>query len=447
MRAFLRDLRDVPWLDRTAALAAFDRQSRRAWLGERAHEAVAVFFYFCLGLPISPVEVANCILFGTWILGMAVVWGTQRYIFLQPVVWLGLAWMAWQGLGLLWTPDVARGVEQFGAIRFLAAIVAVWPVIRRRSWFIAAAAGGFLVGNAAQAAVAIGVRYDIQWLVPSFEPRVAGRNGGWWPAVAGGEMLVAALALHLPAALMGRGRARVVAVLGAAATLAGILATGTRGAWIAAGLLTLIVAVVAIRRSASPGRTLAIIAAAGVALGAGVWFAAGDAISRRVTAAREEVRTAIHRADFNSDNGLRVLMVLWALDAVREYPLGGVGTGGFTAWMRERGDSIDLAAYERFVRQDHGHCHNALLQAAAANGVPGALLLGGLLGLAAWTGMARLRREDLGTYRAGPAFAVLGMLLLTPFDAFNLSAQTAAVLGAMIALSPAWRPGEGAESG
>ena len=46
------------------------------------------------------------------------------------------------------------------------------------------------------------VQRGVEWLIPDFVNHGPGRVGGWWPPVYAGLVLVAALGLHLPAALI-----------------------------------------------------------------------------------------------------------------------------------------------------------------------------------------------------------------------------------------------------
>lgn len=74
------------------------------------------------------------------------------------------------------------------------------PLLHERRKLIAAIALGMLALNVAQLANHLGVKHGISWLV--IRP-FTDRNGGWWPEVIAGSMLVAALGLHLPVAMMG----------------------------------------------------------------------------------------------------------------------------------------------------------------------------------------------------------------------------------------------------
>lgn len=424
----------VPWVDRFGAERAFRAQSDRLPGGEVAHLCVAALFCMSVGLPMTAPEIGLALLLGAWLVGLLAVRGTQKYVLLQPVALLGAAFAAWTALGLLWTPDRARGFEQWGALRFGLAVLAIWPVLRWRGVLIGAMAAGCLAGNGAQAVVWWAEQRGVEWLIPDFVNHGPGRVGGWWPPVYAGLVLVAALGLHLPAALMAKGWQRWAGLAGSAVTLVGLAATGTRGAWIAAAGMIVLCAGVAVLR-ARAWKPVIVAAAVGIVVCGGVWLGAGDAVSKRVSAVWTEAGRAMKQGDYNSDNGLRVLMAIWAVDATRAHPVAGVGAGGYAAWVASNAQRRDDAAYARFRESDHGHCHNAVLQAAATGGAVGAALL--LLWVGAGVGAGF--RAGRG-YAEGPAWALVGLLLMAPFDAWQVNGQSAAVLGVLLALCPGWLP-------
>jgi hypothetical protein len=49
-------------------------------------------------------------------------------------------------------------------------------------------------------------------------------------------------------------------------------------------------------------------------------------------------------------------------------------------------------------------------------------------------------RKGLGTYDAGPGFALVGMLLVTPFDVVYVNSPPSALMGVLLALSMWPRP-------
>lgn len=449
IRAWLR----ADWIDRAGARAAFERPGQP--LIERLHVAAGCAWCAMLAGKMTMVEIAAA---GPGLMFLVSMFtpkarGTLKYLAVQPLVWMLAAWVAWSVLTLAWSPDPRRGIDQIGTVRFALVMLTLWPVMGCRRWFIGAMAAGFLALNLGQAVSVIGHRAGVAWLELKIQD---GRYGGWLPAVYAGEMLVAALGLHLPAALMGRGRARWFARAACVATLAGIVASGTRGAWISAAGLVVIAGLVGAWRwrsgssRAAPGpgaaRGLRIVLAAVVTLliaGAGV--AIGPLVVKRVGQVRDEIARAIDTGDFDSDNGARLMMAAWAWRAFTENPVRGIGVGGFLAWVGEHHEARHEAVWKRIEAVDHGHCHNGVLQAAATMGVPGVALLVSMAGCAIWWAFAGLGRERLGTYDAGPAFALIGLALLWPFDAIYVNAQPSAVLFTLLALSQAWRPRQSAE--
>ena len=431
----------APGVDRAAAVAAFNHVHPIDRFGPRIHLALAMLALFAMGLPMSWCEVGVIPLAVCFLIRLPFIARSLPAILGQPLTLLAAALGAWQLLTLFWSRDVGLGIEQAGALRFIWLIVGLWPVIHRRHLLVAALAAGFIAGNLAQLARAVGVRQGIDW---AFIEPFTDRNGGWWPNVAGGEMLAAAFGLHLPAAVMGRTlRVRLLAAGLAAVTLLGLFATGTRAAFIAAALLIPLVLAVALWRVPDRRRRLRLVvgalgAVAAAALLVGVLL--GPRIAGRVSQAGAQYARAVERGDYNSDDGLRLLMARWGWEAFAARPLAGIGVGSFPLWVRDEAAQPDPAAYRRFADADHAHPHNALLHAGATGGLPSVLLLIAVAGLAVRNALATLGPDGLGTYAAGPAFALVALCLLWPFDAVQAAAHPAALACALVALCPAWRP-------
>lgn len=436
----LRWLLSAGWVDPSRVEADLQVSSGADWL-ERLHLVAALAWCFTIGLPITFLEIAAIPIGAICAIRLLFTpaWRNYRWVVALPTFGLLLAWTIWQTITLAWSLDRHLGVLQLGAMRFGWAIWAFLPLLHQKRRLISAIAMGFLAFNASQLVNHFGVKLGIPWLV--FRP-FTDRNGGWWPEVIAGSMLVVALGLHLPAALMGAGRARVLAIGASLVTVLGIFATGTRAAWIAGAALVVIVSIVAIaRRPTWSARARAsALALACVATGAVIiWFTIGPSVVRRYEAARDEYRRAVREGDYDSDNGVRLKMKDWAIEAFREHPIRGIGVGSFPAWVREHADSAGNAK-QRFLDAGHGHAHNAVLHTLATTGIPGMALLG-LAWLAALVGgFGVLRPQDWGTCLAGPPFALLGLLLVTPFDAIHVTAQLSAVMLAMIALCAPIRP-------
>lgn len=409
--------------------------------GHRLHLAFAILWCFASTFPTSVLEFAGLPLIIIFVLRFPKIWRAMGSALVQPAMLALLALIAWQALSLTWSPDQRQGADEIARWRWIWATWMLWPVIIHRRLLIAALAAGFLVGNLVQLAHGVGLRLGIDWLTFN---RFPDRNSGWWDPVAGGSILVAALGLHLPAALRAPGRTRVLAALCVLITLAAILATGTRGAWIAAAALLLIAVAIAIL---APGprpttrakrlRTMLIAGAIGLALTAALWATQHHRLASRLDAARQDLRAAA-QGNYATDTGARLLMARMALLALREHPIAGVGAGGYRAWS--------IAALRDPNAPIHDHAHNAALHIAATTGVVGLALLT-ITALAAVIGGCSPRAGSAttvpwGGYPSGPGLAILGLLIVSAFDVVHLNTQTAAVLMTLLPMCFIARPRE-----
>jgi len=357
---------------------------------------------------------------------------TPRFFFgaiLQPVLVLLALYWAWGAISLAWSADPKVGLSQVGCVRWLWLFPALWPAMNRRRWLIGALVCGFLAGNLSQALHALGVRLDIHALT---WPRQPDRNSGWWDPVVGGTLLTAAAGLHVPGAAFGPGRWRLLGAAGVAITLIAIFATGTRGAWIAAGTLVLVGAMAGTWAARARVRATAITLIGLVLVGVAVWIAGGDSIERRFVSGRDEVAAYFRDGTASTDTGARLMMAQRAVEAVREHPLRGVGVGGFRHWLAGEGTTP--------TESGHAHAHNALLHAAATTGIPGAFLALAAIVLAIYYGRRIARARPDCPYDAGPWWALLGLVLVSPFDSVQVNAQTAAMMTTLLALCPPLLP-------
>lgn len=422
------------WIDREiGATAVRDRR------GVYFHVFFGLFWCFLVAWPTSVVEFAGLGLVITGFARALYIHRTWRSVGCHPLMWLLACWALWQWFSISWSPDSKRGLHELGQNRWAWSIWMLWTVLPYRRWFIAAIVCGFFVGNLVQLGHAVGTHWHISWLT---WPRLTDRNSGWWDPVVGGSLLCGALGLHLPCAVMGRGRMQVIAVCGAVVTVLAIIATGTRGAWIAGTLLVggvLIVAFVrAARRRTIRTRSIAIGGAIALAAALLAWIFAGQTIWNRVERATDEIAGAIQRRDYSTDTGARIEMWIWAVREVRAHPLKGVGAGGYQAWAHQEMKREGLDPSRSRI---HAHAHSAPLHIAATTGLVGL----GLAGAAVMFGLRGAFRRlpgGIGSYDAGPGFAIIGLLLAGLFDPVQLNAQTAALLFVLLSLSILPRPTE-----
>lgn len=421
----------------------------------RAHTVAA-----CLsaGLATGPTSVAEMAIIPALLVFLATAHKTcfiWKRAFVDPMCLALLLFSAWVALGIAWSPgvmaDSERGLDEFGVLRFFPVVLLVMPALHLsktgRVRVVAALGVGLAIGELVQLLHA--------WAVLGHGPavfdfgRARHRISGYWDPAVAGTILTAGLGLHLPVALMGWGRPRRVALAASAATVAALLATGSRGGWVASGFLIVIASLVAlvgaVRKGERTGRTLAGLAVLALVIVAGGVVFRGT-ITERVDKARSDFAEAA-RGDYSNADAARLAMAMAAVDAFRAHPVRGVGTGNYGPWARAhaqaRGEEDERhPGTVARASSIHDHAHNTVLHVAATHGVVGlGLLLA--VGLTAMRGAIVWVRcvpacgagmSVLGTYRAGPLFALIGLFLMTPFDTLHVSASSAAVSGVVLAL-------------
>lgn len=409
-------------------------------LGRRAHLVTGCIFCILIATPMSFVEFAGIPVAVTLLIRASVRWREDLWkfclcVFVQPMFWALLLWTTWQAVALSWSRDVGLGLEEMGSLRWAWMLLVIYPILDRRRVLIVALACGYLIANGVQALHFVGTLTG--WDAVTFG-RMPDRISGWWQPVVGGTMLVGALGLHLPAAFMARGRTQVLALAGAVITLLGIIATGSRGPWLAAFALIGIVGACALWSMPAARRVRVVIIGAIVVavVGAAAWFSVGGSVARRAALAQQEITSAIQEKRFDSDTGARLLMWWWSLEAAGEKPVAGVGTGGYAAWVNEH---LEDQGIDPRTRRIHDHAHSTSLHVLATTG-GGGLLLGGLVMVIALRGAAQ--GVSLGSYDAGPFFALVGLMLAGMFDPVHVNAQTSALLFMLFALCQFSRPTE-----
>ncbi|MEO1007712.1 MAG: O-antigen ligase family protein [Planctomycetota bacterium] len=393
-------------------------QAGPRWL-RHAHVATAAIWMVLACGPTSVVEFGGAALGVATIARLPWVWRAVLVGFAHPVMLAIAAWCGFRALSLAWSTDAGQGLDQIGAMRFAWSVPLLVPVAPAAGRLALAVAAGFALGNLSQVSHGLS-RAGIGWL-PEWN-RLPSRNSGWWDPVVGGTLLCAALGLHAGAALRARGRLRSVALAGVVASLAAIVATGTRGAWLAAAAVVVLAAgakvVLSLRGGAAPRRGLFVGAVAGVLVVAGL----APVAAPRAQEAYSELAAIVRDGDYSSFTGARLLMMWWSLEAFAEHPLAGTGEGGYRAWceanLRARG--VDPA--ERHVG---AHPHTTYLQPLGATGIVGAALFVVVLvavGVAGWRA-----RGSADPYASGTAWALLGLFVAGVFDPVHVNAQTAAM--------------------
>ncbi|MEQ8316335.1 MAG: O-antigen ligase family protein [Phycisphaerales bacterium] len=394
------------------------------------HLIGALAWTICVCGRTTYVEVGGALLWLVTFVRMPWVWRAFVMGLAHPLFLAIVAWTAWRAISLLWSPDVEAGVDRIDKLRFAWNIPFLLPLAPVVGTLAVGLVCGFLIYNLSQLSHGLS-RAGLEWL-PQWD-RMPNRNAGWNEPVAGGTNLCAALGLHLGALLYGRRGWAALGGVGVVITLAAILATGTRGAWLAAaGLVGLACLAGAwkirwtARRAIVAGVVLLVVAIGGGVVG---WKVAAP----RALEAREELRQVFEDKDFSSYTGTRLLLMWWAVQAFADNPIGGTGEGGYQPWvlknLAERG--IDPAD-----RTHTGpHPHNTLLQPLANTGAIGLALY--VLVLLIMARLAWVMRLHDHPYAAGVPWALLGLFAACMFEVMHMNTHVLAMWMLLLGLAVA----------
>lgn len=394
------------------------------------HVIGALGWMVCISGRTTYVEVGGVLL---WLMTLvrlpwtwrALVMGLAHPLFLTIVVWT-----AWRAISLSWSPDVLAGVDRIDKMRFVWNIPFLMPLAPVVGTLAVGLIAGSLFYNLSQVVDALH-RAGVHWL-PQWD-RMPNRYSGWNHPVAAGSKLCGILGLHLGALLSGTRGWVVFGSIGALVTLAAILATGTRGAWIAAaGMIALacIAGVWKVRWTARRAVVAVIVA--------GVMLVVGGMVGWKVAAprameAREELRQVFEEEDFSSYTGTRLLLMWWAMEAFADRPMGGTGEGGYTPWVEANLVKRGIDPAER--THTGPHPHNTLLQPLANTGIVGLGLYAVVLLMMAriaWT--MRLHEHP---YATGVPWALLGLFVACMFEVMHLNLHILAIWMAAMGLAVA----------
>ena len=400
---------------------------QRDAIGDRIHLFFACFGMIALFGPVTLTEIAFAPLAVFFVVRIFNTFPVWIHGFGQPSVLVALALGVWMMITLSWSPDRAHGWGEIGELRWFLLVGFIFPVIEHRKYLIWSMCIGVVIGQLAQVADAFD-GFNILWLARLVENH-PNRISGWWHPVIGGDLLVAAIGLWIPPALCAQGRTKIIAWLGLIGSSLALIATGTRGAWIAGMILITLSLLAAAGKGVVTKKQLLVVFAIALAMVGLAWIVIPDVFESRISETKGEIHEMLN-GQYDSYSGIRVQMAQTAIDEIIEHPLVGVGAGGYQQWSIDHNPESAV----------HAHAHNSVLQIWSTLGVVGVLLVGALIFAilrGAWLSWDRVRD---GLWGLSPMVAFAGLLLASMSDSIQINTQSAAVLGALAALSPAYRP-------
>ncbi|RNC82671.1 MAG: O-antigen ligase family protein [Phycisphaera sp.] len=403
------------------------RANQKVRWGHQFHIFVATLTCLNIALPMSYIEVPAAVLIGMLFARLYATWRLYPAFLKLPIFLAATLFALMSVVALTWSADPAHGLDDIDSLRWFLLVPALWPLRHLRRWFIFCVTLSYLAANTCQLVQALA--FEFGWEHLDFDA-YPDRISGWLSPASGGSVLIAALGLHLPAALKPthplRWPARVLSVI----SLIAVFATGARGAWIAAALLVAFAIAYAVWQTRQ--RTKMLIAScvlAIVAIPVG-WIVLGDEIQSRVDEANREIRGALESEDYATSTGARINMWIWGGRAFADNPLVGVGTGGYKAWVQSEQVEHGIDPETQPIAS---HAHGMYVHLAATHGAIG-LLISLLVGITIL--FASVPREgESDTYQAGLFMGIVGVLLAGLFDTVYINSQTAAVLWLFVALS------------
>lgn len=409
------------------ALARAQEGPRWLWW---IHLVGAFGWMVCLSGRTTYLEVGGALLWLATLARLPWVWRALVMGLAHPLFLAIVVWTAWRSITLFWSPDVEAGVDRIDKIRFIWNIPFLLPLAPMLGTLVVGLIVGSFYYNLGQVSHALS-RAGMEWL-PQWD-RMPNRNSGWNEPVAGGTNLCAVLGFHLSALLKGTHGWAALGGVGAIITLAAIVATGTRAAWIAAAVLVMLACIVGVWRVRWTVRRALLAGVVGVVL-----LAAGGTVGWKVAAPRAleaqgELRQVFEEKDFSSYTGTRLLLMWWAVQAFADHPIGGTGEGGYQPWVLA---NLEKRGIDPADRTHTGpHPHNTLLQPLANTGLVGLTLYVGVLLIMAriaWT--ARLYEHP---YAAGAPWALLGLFTACMFEVMHMNTHILAMWFACMGLAVA----------
>jgi O-antigen ligase len=408
--------------------------------GDRIHFTLAILYAWTLPFapaPEGPLLIATVI---TSLLRLPQTYRLVPFLVRDVSLWLLFAWIGWTALSMMWTVNTPQGVEELRAFRAILIPIAIFPLLDRLPWLIVAAIIGALMQNVMQ----ITSYFD---LFGDTAPN--GRTGGLHHTIMAAAWFAVIFSWALGAVLSTRGRRRLLAGLVSGCMLLGLLATGSRGAWLSViiglpiGFGVRWLARRFIGRNdadafALSWRPAAIVACTLIVAGAAAW----PILQPRIDAAVDEYHAARNDGVYWTSVGLRVGIWNWGTEAWTLKPVRGHGAGSFRDALFEvpafRSLNEDNAhRSSRISYLTRRHAHSTPLHTLITTGLVGFVLVFAFFVVLI---LRAIRDPADHVFADGQLAALLTWIVGSQFDSYHLTGHVFGLLMLLTAMLLTCRP-------
>ena len=336
-------------------------------IGVPAHVAAAIVAIICEAISTATSSVGIFILLTATLLRASALVPSWKQMFSQTWVKLLLVWIAWMALSITWSPDVTKGIDRLGVLKFFIWIPMLWPLYKQWRWLFAGFLLSALVLQGIQVAGAFGATHQGETLIKGLRhPTTA----GIWNATALSCWLFLAVAVNW--------RAMLLCIPLAVLSAVGFVWAGQRAAlW---GILVEIIIANIVLVFAVRGwlrRTLLRVMLGMIVIG-GVYFFIGQELTNKLKQVYNETTkdlTSVESSSKSNDGASltyeeRIAMWKMSIIAWRAHPITGVGYGGYSKATAP----IDDVKHTTFDVHMHGHPHSTFVMILTENGLVGLTL-------------------------------------------------------------------------
>ncbi len=336
-------------------------------LGVPAHVTAAIVAIICEAISTASASVGINILLVATMLRAPALLSSWKQMLDQTWIRLLLLWLLWMAISITWSPDVAKGIDRLGTLKYFIWIPLLWPLYKQWPWLFAAFLLSAFVLQCIQVSGAFGARHQGETLIKGLRHAT---TAGIWDATALSCWLFLAVAVNW--------RAMLLCIPMSVLSAVGFVWAGQRAAlW---GILVEIIIANIVLVFAVRGwmrRTLLRVMLGVIVIG-GVYFFIGQELTNKLKQVYNETTkdlTAVESSSKSNDGTSltyeeRIAMWKMSIIAWRAHPITGVGYGGYSKATAP----IDDVRHPSFDVHMYDHPHSTFVMILTENGLVGLTL-------------------------------------------------------------------------